>query len=92
MTIQSGAVVSNVIHRDDQLNVTVFGFDSGEGMTQHESPHPAIVRILQGRMRFTADGEEADASSRWWLHMAPRTPHRLVATEPTVMLLTLLTG
>jgi hypothetical protein len=28
--IQVGAVVSKVIHRDDDIDVTVFGFDAGE--------------------------------------------------------------
>jgi quercetin dioxygenase-like cupin family protein len=40
-------------------------------------------------MRFTADSEEFDAGPGFWLHMAPETPHALVAVEPTVMLLTL---
>ena len=28
----------------------------------------------------------------YWLYMAPGTPHALVASEPSVMLLTLVTG
>ena len=35
LEIQSGAVVSKVIHRDDHLNVTVFGFDVGQELTEH---------------------------------------------------------
>ena len=30
--IQTGAVVSRVIFRDDRTEVTVFGFDAGEGL------------------------------------------------------------
>ena len=30
-------VVSNVVHRGDGMNVTVFGFDSGEELTEHPS-------------------------------------------------------
>ena len=88
--IQEGAVVSKVIHRDEVLDVTVFGFDAGEGLTQHTASRPAIVQVLSGRMRFTADGEELDAGSGFWLHMTAGTPHALEATEPTLMLLTLL--
>jgi quercetin dioxygenase-like cupin family protein len=90
VTIQPGAVVSKVIHRDEDLDVTVFGFDAGEGLTEHQAPRAAIVQVLAGRMRFTADGEELDAGPGYWLHMAPGTPHALVATEPCVMVLTLL--
>jgi hypothetical protein len=32
--IQEGSVVSKVIHRGDDLDVTVFGIDAGEGLTE----------------------------------------------------------
>lgn len=90
VAIQPGAVVSKVVYRDEGLNVTVFGFDSGEGLTEHQAGRAAVVQILSGRLRFTADGEELDAGPGFWLHMEAGTPHALVATEPTVMLLTLI--
>ena len=33
-----------------------------------------------------------DAGPGFWLYMTPNTPHALVAVEPTVMLLTLLSA
>ena len=90
VAVQPGAVVSKVIHRDERLNVTVFGFDSGEGLTEHQAAQAAIVQVLAGRLGFIADGEEFDAGPGFWLHMKPGTPHSLVAKEPTVMLLTLI--
>ena len=90
VTIQEGSVVSKVIHRDEALDVTVFGFDAGEGLTEHQASRPAIVQVLSGRMRFTVDGEELDAGPGFWLHMTAGTPHALVAVEPSLMLLTLL--
>ena len=90
VTIQEGAVVSKVIHRDEDLDVTVFGFDAGEGLTEHQASRPAIVQVLSGRLRFSADGEELDAGPGFWLHMTAGTPHALVAVEPCIMLLTLL--
>ena len=89
-SVQPGAVVSKVIHRDEDLDVTVFAFDAGQGLTEHQASRAAIVQVLAGRMRFTADGEELDAGPGLWLHMAAGTPHALEAVEPCVMLLTLL--
>jgi len=89
-TIQPGAVVSKVVHRDDHLDVTVFAFDAGEGLSEHQAARAAIVQVLSGRLRFTVDGDELDARAGFWLHMAPGAPHALTAVEPTVMLLTLL--
>jgi len=90
VSIQPGSIVSKVIHRGGHVNVTVFGLDAGEELTEHKASSAAIVQVLAGRLRFTADGEELDAGPGFWLHMAPDTPHAVVAVEPTVMLLTLL--
>jgi quercetin dioxygenase-like cupin family protein len=90
VTIQPGAVVSKVIHRSEKVNVTLFGFDAAEELTEHRSARQAVVQVLTGHLRFVADGEEFDAGPGFWLHMAADTPHSLVATEPTVMLLSLI--
>jgi quercetin dioxygenase-like cupin family protein len=88
--IQSGAVVSKVVYRDDDLNVTVFGFDAGEGLTEHQARRSAIVQVLSGELPFTVDDAVHELGPGSWLHMAPGTPHALEAVEPTVMMLTLL--
>ena len=90
VAIQSGAVVSKVVHRGDGLDVTVFGFDAGEQLTEHQAARPAVVQVLSGRLRFTVDGEDVDLGPGSCLHMAAGTPHSLIATEPTTMLLTLI--
>jgi quercetin dioxygenase-like cupin family protein len=88
--IQPGSVVSKVIHRDDDLDVTVFGFDAGEGLTEHTASRTAIVQVVSGRLRVTVDGEELDAKAGFWLRMSAGAPHALEAVESTVMLLTML--
>jgi quercetin dioxygenase-like cupin family protein len=87
--IQTGAVVSRVIFRDSRSEVTVFGFDAGEGLSEHQASRAAIVQVSKGRLEFIVDGEHLDAEPGFWLHMDPGTPHSLTAREPTVMLLTL---
>jgi quercetin dioxygenase-like cupin family protein len=90
VAIQTGAVVSKVVHRDDGLNVTVFGFDAGEQLTEHQAAKAAVVQVLTGRLHFTVDEEQLELGPGSWLHMAPGAPHSLIATEPTIMLLTLI--
>jgi quercetin dioxygenase-like cupin family protein len=87
--IQTGSVVSRVIFSDNGIEVTVFGFDAGAGLSEHQASRAAIVQVIKGRLEFTADGEQLDAGPGFWLHMEPGTPHSLAAREPTVMLLTL---
>jgi len=88
--IQQGSIVSKVIHRGDGVNATVFGFDVDQELTEHRAARAAVVQVIAGRLRFTVDGDELDAGPGFWLHMAPGTPHALVAIEPSVMLLTLI--
>jgi quercetin dioxygenase-like cupin family protein len=87
--IQTGAVVSRVVFRDQRTEVTVFGFDAGEGLSEHQTSRAATVQVTKGRLEFIADGEKLEAEPGFWLHMEPGTPHSLTAREPTVMLLTL---
>jgi len=89
VSAQEGSVVSKVVFKDERLDVTAFGLDSGEGLTEHTAVRTATVHVLSGRLCFKVDGVELDAGPGFWLHMAPGTPHSLSATEPTVMFLTL---
>lgn len=88
--VQTGAVVSRAIFRDERTEVTVFGFDAGEGLSEHQASRSAIVQVVKGRLEFFAEGEQLDAEPGFWLHLDPGTPHSLTAREPTVMLLTLI--
>ncbi len=89
VVVQPDAVISKVIHHDDSLDVTVFGFDADQELTEHRAARAAVVQVITGRLQFTVDEQVLDAGPGFWLHMAPETPHALVATEPTIMLLTL---
>lgn len=90
VAIQQGAVVSKVVYRDATMDVTVFGFDAGEGLSEHTATRPAVVQVLSGRLGVTVDGEDVSIAPGAWLHMSPGAPHALVAEEPTIMLLTML--
>jgi len=90
VTIQPGAVVSKVVYRDESIDVTVFGFDAGEGLTEHAAARPAVVQVLSGGLLVTVDGENVPVVPGTWLHMRTGAPHALIAEEPTIMLLTML--
>jgi quercetin dioxygenase-like cupin family protein len=90
VAIQVDSIVSKVIYRDEEMDVTVFGFDTGEGLTEHTAARPVIIQVLSGRLRFAVEGDETPVVPGTWLHLSPGAPHSLVAEDPTVMLLTLL--
>jgi quercetin dioxygenase-like cupin family protein len=88
--IQAGAVVSKIVHRGEEIDLTVFGLAAGEGLTEHTAARPAIVQVLSGRLRFTVEGDEVEMVPGTWVYMSAGAAHSLTAVEPTLMLLTLL--
>ena len=90
VTIQPGAVVSKVVYREGGIDVTVFGFDAGEGLTEHSAARAAIVQVLAGDLRFEVEGREERLRPGSWVTMS-RGRSSLEAVEP-IMLLTMLPG
>lgn len=41
-------ILSNVLHKDENLNVTLFGFAAGQELSAHSAPTPAILYFLEG--------------------------------------------
>lgn len=82
--------LSRVIHKDDALRVVLFAFDKGQELTEHTASMPAIVQLVSGRISFAVDDRVVDITPGSWLHMPANTSHSVHATEPSVMLLTLL--
>ena len=76
ITVQPGSVVSKVVHRDPELDLTVFAFDTGEGLSEHSATRPAIVQVLSGRLRLTVDGDEVLLAPGGWAHMQPGSAPR----------------
>lgn len=87
---QVGSVVSRVLFRNDAGVMTVFAFAEGQGLTEHSSPHDAIVQVVDGRVRITIGDEGHDLEAGDVLHLPPSIPHALHGGVPFKILLTIL--
>ncbi|MBT8461399.1 MAG: cupin domain-containing protein, partial [Gemmatimonadetes bacterium] len=45
---QDGAVVSRQLAKTSGGSVTVFAFAEGEGLSEHTTPHEALLQIVDG--------------------------------------------
>ncbi len=90
LDIVPDSIISRVIYKDSSINVTLFAFAPGQGLTEHTSARPATIHFLRGEGTLTVAGDRKDITPGSWLHMAPGTAHSVDATTPLVMLLTLL--
>ena len=84
--------LSRVLYRDDTIRVVVFAFDDGQELTDHTAAKPAIVQVVSGRIRLDLDGDPVELGPGSWVRMAPGLTHAVLALEPSVMLLTLLSA
>ncbi|MFH1488302.1 MAG: cupin domain-containing protein [Pseudomonadota bacterium] len=87
-----GSVVSKTILKKEIGSLTLFSFDSGQGLTEHTSPFDAVVTILDGQAEITLGGEKKAVKSGEMLIMPANIPHSLHAEEPFKMLLIMIRG
>ena len=87
---QPDSVVSRVIFRNEGGVMTLFAFSEGEGLTEHSSPHDAIVQVLDGQVRVTVGDEDHEVETGEILHLPAGVPHALHGGAAFKMLLTLL--
>jgi quercetin dioxygenase-like cupin family protein len=87
--IVKDSIISRVLYKDEALNVTLFGFDTGQGLTKHTASQPAIIQILSGEAALVVNEETKEVQAGMWLHMIAGLTHSILAKTPLVMLLTL---
>jgi quercetin dioxygenase-like cupin family protein len=83
-------VASRVLAKASGGSITLFAFDSGQGLTEHTSPFDALVLVLEGSLMLTIGGTAVRAMPGTIVRMPADIPHSLVALEACRMLLIML--
>ena len=89
MEVPADGILTRTLHDDEQLKIVLFGFSASQELSEHTSSLPAIMHFLSGVADVSLGSDCTSAQAGTWIHMTPQTPHRIVALEPTMMLLTL---
>lgn len=84
---EEGRVVSRTLAQNDGINLTLFAFAAGEGLSTHTSPGDALAYILDGEAQITIDGEGMTAEATEAIVMPANIPHAVQAVQPFKMLL-----
>jgi quercetin dioxygenase-like cupin family protein len=90
--IQPDSIVSRQVHADDVVKITLFGFATGQELSEHTASKPAILQVLAGEGTFGLGDERFDVGPGSFAHMAPHLPHTVTARTPLVLLLTMFKG
>lgn len=83
-------IASRVLAKTTGGNLTLFAFDSGQGLTEHTSPFDALVLVLDGSLTLTIGGAAVRATPGTVVRMPADIPHALDAPEACRMLLIML--
>jgi quercetin dioxygenase-like cupin family protein len=87
---QEGSVVSRQITKTESGNVTLFAFDTNQGLSEHMAPFDALVYILEGEAEVRISGTPYQLHAGDAIIMPANEPHALKAVQKFKMLLTML--
>jgi len=90
LDIQEGSVVSRTLVKKPTGTITLFAFDAGEGLSEHSTPHDAVVQGLEGSLEVTIGGDPHRVGIGDALLLPANVPHALKAETPVKMLLTMI--
>ena len=80
-------ILSRILHKDEKANVTLFGFSSGQELSAHAAPTPAILYFLDGEADVQLGKDKVNAKSGSFVYMPPMLTHAISAKSPVTMLL-----
>ncbi len=89
-SVADESIISRSLVKQEDLDVTLFGFARGQALTEHTSPYTAIIEVLKGDLVLTLGGEEVKAGPGSWTLMPPNLPHALYAQTEVILLLTMI--
>lgn len=86
---KTGQVVSQTIAQNKHINLTLFAFSAGEGLSTHTASGDALVQLLDGKALITIDSTEMTVAAGQSVVLPANVPHAVAAPENFKMLLTI---
>jgi quercetin dioxygenase-like cupin family protein len=85
-------ILSRVLHKDDKVNVTLFGFSAGQELSAHSAPTPAILYVLEGNAELQLGKDKVSAQPGSFVYMPPVLNHAISAKTALRLLLVQMKG
>ncbi len=90
--VPAGQIVSELLHHDDHVKVTLFGCADGQQLSDQIASRSFILQVLAGEVRLVLDGEAVVAGPGSWMRMGPGEHEPVTAMGEAILMLTLLKG
>jgi quercetin dioxygenase-like cupin family protein len=82
-----GSVVSKTLLDKKTGTLTLFSFDTGQGLSEHTSPYDATVQVIEGEADLTIGGKLVKVKAGEMVIMPANVPHSVKAERRFKMLL-----
>jgi quercetin dioxygenase-like cupin family protein len=87
---QDQSIVSQTLMKKKAGTITLFAFDKGQELSEHETPFDALVYVLEGSAEIAVGGVPHRVPSGDMLLLPANIPHAVKATERFKMLLVMI--
>lgn len=87
---QPGSVVSRTLLKKGAGSVTLFAFDAGQSLSEHTTPHDALVISVDGDLQITVAGDARRLTRGDVLVLPANKPHAVDAKSRSKMLLVMI--
>lgn len=88
--IPPDSIVSRTFFNGEETKTILFGFASGQELSEHTAARPAILHFIKGQASLTLGSDHFEVQEGAWVHMPPHLPHSILAKSKVLMLLYLL--
>ena len=84
---QAGSIVSRQLVKSPGGSVTAFAFDEGESLSEHTTPHEALLHVVDGVALIEIDGHPHQVGEGQVIHLPGGVPHAVMAEQRFKMVL-----
>lgn len=86
------SVVSRELEHNEAGSITVFSFDKGQGLSEHQAPFDALIQVIDGEMTFVLEDETLHLQTGEALVIPAGARHAVKAEKPFKMIITMIKG
>jgi len=80
-------IQGRAIYADSNVKVLLLPFRAGQVLTEHVTPHTAIMHVLTGKGEITLGADRKTVQAGSWMWMEGALPHSIHAETDLVLLL-----
>jgi len=80
-------ILSRILRKDEKVTITLLGFSTGQELSAHSAPTPAILYFLDGEAEVQLGEDKVNAKPGSFVYMPPMLTHGISAKSPVRMLL-----